>query len=144
MFQAPALYAWRTVRRNLMLPLEIMGIPRPEREKRAAQYLEMVGLQDFAGKFPWMLPAPEDNFVDHHPRVIEPKDPNEAPVQHYSIGTQYTNINLPVIKPGCEKTCREPLSGAGLSLVTASAVASPSTVPQAPRASRRPAPCSPP
>jgi len=69
----------------------------------------------FAGKFPWMLPAPEDNFVDHHPRVIEPKDPNEAPVQHYSIGTQYTNINLPVIKPGCEKTCREPLSGAGLS-----------------------------
>ena len=38
-FQAPALYAWRTVRRNLMLPLEIMGVPKPEREKRAAQYL---------------------------------------------------------------------------------------------------------
>jgi NitT/TauT family transport system ATP-binding protein len=43
------------VRRNLMLPLEIMGVPRPEREKRAAQYLAMVGLQDFANKFPWQL-----------------------------------------------------------------------------------------
>jgi len=54
-FQAPALYAWRTVKRNLMLPLEIMGVPKAEREKRAAQYLAMVGLQDFAGKFPWQL-----------------------------------------------------------------------------------------
>ena len=54
-FQAPALYAWRTVLRNLMLPLEIMGVPKPEREKRAAQYLAMVGLQDFANKFPWQL-----------------------------------------------------------------------------------------
>jgi NitT/TauT family transport system ATP-binding protein len=54
-FQAPALYAWRTVKRNLMLPLEIMGVPRPEREKRAARYLAMVGLQDFSAKFPWQL-----------------------------------------------------------------------------------------
>src|SRR5205823_3114597 len=54
-FQAPALYAWRTVRRNLMLPLEIMGVAKAEREKRAAQYLAMVGLQEFANKFPWQL-----------------------------------------------------------------------------------------
>jgi NitT/TauT family transport system ATP-binding protein len=54
-FQAPALYAWRTVRRNLMLPLEIMGVPGPEREARAARYLDMVGLEDFAAKFPWQL-----------------------------------------------------------------------------------------
>jgi NitT/TauT family transport system ATP-binding protein len=54
-FQAPALYAWRTVRRNLMLPLEIMGVSRPEREARARQYLAMVGLQEFANKFPWQL-----------------------------------------------------------------------------------------
>jgi NitT/TauT family transport system ATP-binding protein len=52
-FQAPALYAWRTVRRNLMLPLEIMGVAKPEREARARQYLAMVGLQEFANKFPW-------------------------------------------------------------------------------------------
>ncbi|SJZ74102.1 NitT/TauT family transport system ATP-binding protein [Enhydrobacter aerosaccus] len=54
-FQAPALYPWRSVRRNLMLPLEIMGVPRAERDSRAARYLEMVGLKDFANKFPWQL-----------------------------------------------------------------------------------------
>ncbi|MBS0518777.1 MAG: ABC transporter ATP-binding protein [Proteobacteria bacterium] len=54
-FQAPALYPWRSVRRNLMLPLEIMGVPASEREARAARYLEMVGLKDFANKFPWQL-----------------------------------------------------------------------------------------
>jgi NitT/TauT family transport system ATP-binding protein len=54
-FQAPALYAWRTVRRNLMLPLEIMRVPSPEREVRARQYLAMVGLEEFANKFPWQL-----------------------------------------------------------------------------------------
>ena len=54
-FQAPALYPWRSVRRNLMLPLEIMGVPREERETRAKQYLDMVGLKDFANKFPWQL-----------------------------------------------------------------------------------------
>jgi len=54
-FQSPALYAWRTVKRNLTLPLEIMGVPGAERELRAAQYLSMVGLRDFAGKFPWQL-----------------------------------------------------------------------------------------
>lgn len=54
-FQAPALYPWRSVRRNLMLPLEIMGVPREEREARAGRYLDMVGLKDFANKFPWQL-----------------------------------------------------------------------------------------
>ncbi len=54
-FQAPALYPWRTVRRNLMLPLEIMGMPRTEREARARKYLALVGLDGFENKFPWQL-----------------------------------------------------------------------------------------
>ena len=54
-FQAPALYPWRTVRRNVMLPLEIMGIARKEREARAAQYLELVNLTGFENKYPWQL-----------------------------------------------------------------------------------------
>jgi NitT/TauT family transport system ATP-binding protein len=54
-FQAPALYAWRTVRRNLLLPLEIMGVPAAEREERAKRYLAMVGLEGFEQKFPWQL-----------------------------------------------------------------------------------------
>lgn len=54
-FQAPALFAWRTVRRNVMLPLEIMGVPAAERQARAARYLGMVGLEGFERKFPWQL-----------------------------------------------------------------------------------------
>src|SRR5262245_18625788 len=54
-FQAPALYPWRTVRRNLTLPLEIMGMSRKERARRAEKYLALVGLQDFENKFPWQL-----------------------------------------------------------------------------------------
>lgn len=54
-FQAPALYPWRTVIRNVMLPLEIMGLSSSERKARAARYLELVGLADFAHKYPWQL-----------------------------------------------------------------------------------------
>jgi NitT/TauT family transport system ATP-binding protein len=54
-FQAPALYPWRTVMRNVMLPLEIMGIDARERAARAVKYLQMVGLGGFERKFPWQL-----------------------------------------------------------------------------------------
>ncbi|MFQ5973330.1 MAG: ABC transporter ATP-binding protein [Alphaproteobacteria bacterium] len=54
-FQAPALYPWRTVERNVTLPLEIMNVPRRERRARAARYLEMVNLGGFERKFPWQL-----------------------------------------------------------------------------------------
>jgi len=54
-FQAPALLPWRTVARNIMLPLEVMGMPREQRRAAAAHYIELVGLKDFARKFPWQL-----------------------------------------------------------------------------------------
>jgi len=54
-FQAPALYPWRTVERNVMLPLEIMGLPAAERRARAREQLERVGLTGFERKFPWQL-----------------------------------------------------------------------------------------
>ncbi len=54
-FQAPALYAWRTVERNVMLPLEIMGMGKDERRRRAAEYLDLVNLKGFEKKFPWQL-----------------------------------------------------------------------------------------
>ena len=46
-FQAPALYPWRTVERNVTLPLEVMGVPRAERRRRAARYLELVACSLF-------------------------------------------------------------------------------------------------
>jgi NitT/TauT family transport system ATP-binding protein len=54
-FQAAALYPWRTIARNITLPLEIMGFPRAEREARAAKVLELVDLSGFGNKFPWQL-----------------------------------------------------------------------------------------
>ena len=54
-FQAPALYAWRNVLRNVLLPLEIIGMTADERKARAAKYLSMVGLAGFERKFPWQL-----------------------------------------------------------------------------------------
>jgi NitT/TauT family transport system ATP-binding protein len=54
-FQAPALYPWRTVEHNVMLPLEIMGFPAEERRARAARYLALVNLAGFERKFPWQL-----------------------------------------------------------------------------------------
>jgi NitT/TauT family transport system ATP-binding protein len=54
-FQAPALYPWRTVERNVTLPLEIMGYDAAERKRRAQHYLELVNLAGFERKFPWQL-----------------------------------------------------------------------------------------
>ena len=54
-FQAPALYPWRSVARNIALPLEIMGFSRAEREARVAKGLELVNLAGFGGKYPWQL-----------------------------------------------------------------------------------------
>ena len=54
-FQAPALYPWRNVARNVQLPLEVMGLPREERARRAKASLATVGLSGFERKFPWQL-----------------------------------------------------------------------------------------
>jgi NitT/TauT family transport system ATP-binding protein len=54
-FQAAALYPWRNVLRNVMLPLEVMRMPAGERRERAMKNLELVGLQGFETKFPWQL-----------------------------------------------------------------------------------------
>ena len=54
-FQAPALYPWRTIARNVELPLEIFGVPKAERRERARRYLDLVNLGGFAAKYPWQL-----------------------------------------------------------------------------------------
>ncbi|HEY5082238.1 MAG TPA: ABC transporter ATP-binding protein [Bauldia sp.] len=54
-FQAPALYPWRTIARNVALPLEIMGLEKAERERRVAANMELVNLTGFERKYPWQL-----------------------------------------------------------------------------------------
>jgi len=54
-FQAAALYPWRTIAKNVALPLEIMGYSAPERAERVARTLELVSLTGFENKYPWQL-----------------------------------------------------------------------------------------
>jgi len=54
-FQAAGLYPWRTIERNVALPLEIMGYSRAEQKERVARTLALVNLTGFEKKFPWQL-----------------------------------------------------------------------------------------
>jgi len=54
-FQAAALYPWRTIEKNIALPLEIMGYSKAEQKKRISEALELVELAGFDKKFPWQL-----------------------------------------------------------------------------------------
>jgi NitT/TauT family transport system ATP-binding protein len=54
-FQAPALYPWRTVQGNILLPLEIFGIPKLERFERTKRVISLVNLNGFERKFPSQL-----------------------------------------------------------------------------------------
>jgi NitT/TauT family transport system ATP-binding protein len=54
-FQAPVLMDWRTIDRNIELPLEIMGFAKEERARRSADLLRLVELEGFEHKHPWQL-----------------------------------------------------------------------------------------
>jgi NitT/TauT family transport system ATP-binding protein len=54
-FQAAGLFPWRTIERNVALPLEIMGYPKSEVAQRIARTLDLVNLTGFEKKFPWQL-----------------------------------------------------------------------------------------
>ena len=54
-FQAPTLLEWRSVRKNIELPLEIQGVPAQERRQKAQAALELVELDGFGDHWPWQL-----------------------------------------------------------------------------------------
>jgi NitT/TauT family transport system ATP-binding protein len=54
-FQSPVLYDWRTVAKNIALPLEMVGWDRGRRARRVREMLELVELTGFEGHYPWQL-----------------------------------------------------------------------------------------
>jgi NitT/TauT family transport system ATP-binding protein len=54
-FQSPVLYEWRTVRKNVELPLEVMGRDSGTRRDRVQAMLRLVGLHEFGDSYPWQL-----------------------------------------------------------------------------------------
>jgi NitT/TauT family transport system ATP-binding protein len=55
MFQSPVLLPWRTVEENIMLPVEVQGLPKVQARGRVDQLLSMVGLEGFGNKYPMEL-----------------------------------------------------------------------------------------
>jgi NitT/TauT family transport system ATP-binding protein len=54
-FQDAVLYDWRTVAKNISLPLEMLGWSRRRRADRVRELLELVELTGFEGNHPWEL-----------------------------------------------------------------------------------------
>jgi NitT/TauT family transport system ATP-binding protein len=54
-FQDPVLYDWRTVAKNIALPLEMLGWDRTRRAQRVEEMTELVELTGFEGHHPWQL-----------------------------------------------------------------------------------------
>jgi NitT/TauT family transport system ATP-binding protein len=54
-FQSFALYPWKTVRQNVLYGLEKQRLPRPERERRAQELIELVHLNGFEESYPSQL-----------------------------------------------------------------------------------------
>lgn len=54
-FQNATLYDWRTVLKNVQLPLEIMKYDKERRDQRAREMLRLVELGEFENKYPWQL-----------------------------------------------------------------------------------------
>jgi NitT/TauT family transport system ATP-binding protein len=51
-FQQANLMPWRTVLENILLPLELQGLPAGEAQRRARELVELVGLQGFEHGWP--------------------------------------------------------------------------------------------
>jgi NitT/TauT family transport system ATP-binding protein len=54
-FQQSGLFEWRTVRKNVELPLEVKGWDRARRRQRSAEMLALVQLSEFGEHMPWQL-----------------------------------------------------------------------------------------
>lgn len=62
-FQNFSLFQQRSVLRNVTFPLELAGVPKADREKRAHELLELVGLGEYANSYPVQLSGGQQQRV---------------------------------------------------------------------------------
>jgi NitT/TauT family transport system ATP-binding protein len=80
-FQQAGLFDWRTVVKNVELPLELKGWDKNRRRERAIEMLELVKLRDFAEHRPWQLSGGMQQRVAiaralaAHPRLLLMDEP---------------------------------------------------------------------
>jgi NitT/TauT family transport system ATP-binding protein len=53
--QAYALFPWRNILRNVAFGLEVKGMKKRERERLAREFIDLVGLGEFANRYPYEL-----------------------------------------------------------------------------------------
>lgn len=80
-FQSALLLPWRRVLANVMMPVEVKGLPRAEYEQRARDLIKMVGLEGFEQKYPWQLSggmqqrAAICRALVHNPQIVLMDEP---------------------------------------------------------------------
>lgn len=100
-FQAFNLLPRTSTVKNVMLPMAYAGVPRPEREKRARQFLEMVGLGDRLNHSTNQLSGGQQQRVAiarslvNNPAILLADEPtgNIASVQAGEIMKIFENLN---------------------------------------------------
>jgi NitT/TauT family transport system ATP-binding protein len=81
MFQTSVLFPWRTIRQNVRLPGEILGLNKKQQADRADELLDMVGLNGFGERYPSELSGGMRQRVAlarllaHDPRVLLMDEP---------------------------------------------------------------------
>jgi NitT/TauT family transport system ATP-binding protein len=54
-FQSPVLLPWRTVLQNVLFPIELLNLPRPQYRRRAMDLLRMAKIDEFSALLPRQL-----------------------------------------------------------------------------------------
>jgi NitT/TauT family transport system ATP-binding protein len=80
-FQSPLLLPWRRVLENVMMPVQVKGLPADTYRQRARDLLTMVGLSGFERKYPWQLSGGMQQRVSicralvHDPKIVLMDEP---------------------------------------------------------------------
>jgi ABC-type thiamine transport system ATPase subunit len=104
-FQSPLLLPWRSVFRNVLMPVEVKGLPRAEYEQRAHALLKMVGLEGFENKYPWQLSGGMQQRASICRALVRPRRNSSARCSSRAralLAADHREMVLVAVEPGHE------------------------------------------